>query len=110
MSPAEYVLRDIPDWERAEDLDAYMMMPRATLRPPPAAMTALYVENFSSSSQNREIATQTEPLRAGFCCVGVAAEAAPRRALERKASSDTGMSPPRPFSRTPIEVWEGTAL
>ena len=77
MSPSEYVLRDIPDWERAEDLDAYMMMPRATLRPPPAAMTALYVENFSSSIQNRDFATQTEPLRADFRGVGVAAEAAP---------------------------------
>ena len=30
MSPSEYVLRDIPDWERAEDLDAYMMIPLAS--------------------------------------------------------------------------------
>ena len=44
MSPSEYVLRDIPDWERAEDLDAYMMLPRATPRPPPAAMTAMYID------------------------------------------------------------------
>ena len=110
MSPAEYVLRDIPDWERAEDLDAYMMMPRATPRPPPAAMTALYVDEATSTGSSREIATQTSQTVADFGCVGVAAEAAPRRALERKASSDTGMSPPRPFSRPPIEVWEGTAL
>ena len=47
MSPAEYVLRDIPDWERAEDLDAYMMLPRATPRPPPAAMTAV-LEYFTT--------------------------------------------------------------
>ena len=62
MSPSEYVLRDIPDWERAEDLDAYMMMPRATFRLPPAAMTAMYIDVTASSFQNREIATQTESL------------------------------------------------
>ena len=104
MSPREYVLRDIPDWERAEDLDAYMMMPRATPRPPPAAMTAEYVDETRTTHNLREIATQTEPLRADFGGVGVAAEAAPRRALDRKASADTGMMAPNPSFHPSLEI------
>ena len=89
MSPREYVLRDIPDWERAEDLDAYKLHDDA---PGNLPTTAGRYDGDVHRCDRKFVPKQgdrhpdREPLRADFGGVGVAAEAAPRRALERKAS------------------------
>ena len=83
---------------------------RAAPMPPPAAMTAEYVETSQLCPETSEIATQTPYFWPTFEVVGAATEAAPRRATERRASPDAGTSPPCPFVRPSNEMCTDMAV